>query len=179
MNFHPSISSYLQGLSSVIPPVTIQSCTYDVHRIRASRRHQHCQRWTNNSGNSQQSPQTEPKTDGEIPSLVLQSGYRHQCPVPDILAAKSPPLMTFHDHRSQNGHQRPTNSIQEIWFTGRILGTPRSTVPTWSSVLEEQINLSDAVAGTISFCSGFKVYALNAQLAKLFVRSRGFRLDET
>ena len=53
-----------------------------------------------------------------------------------------------------------------------------STAPTWNNILEGQVNLRDAVAGTISFHSGAKVYALNAQLATLFVRPRGWHLDE-
>jgi malate synthase len=53
-----------------------------------------------------------------------------------------------------------------------------STAPTWQNIVEGQVNLRDAVAGTISFRSGTKVYALNPKTATLFVRPRGWHLDE-
>ncbi len=55
-----------------------------------------------------------------------------------------------------------------------------SSAPTWSNGLEGQLNLADANAGTIRFehpTSG-KVYALNDTIATLFVRPRGWHLDE-
>jgi malate synthase len=53
-----------------------------------------------------------------------------------------------------------------------------STSPTWTNVVEGQLNLRDAVDGSISFASGTKVYQLNAKTATLFVRPRGWHLDE-
>jgi malate synthase len=53
-----------------------------------------------------------------------------------------------------------------------------STAPTWKNIVEGQVNLRDAVAGTISFVAGPKVYALNTKQATLFVRPRGWHLDE-
>ena len=54
-----------------------------------------------------------------------------------------------------------------------------STAPTWTNVVEGQLNLRDAVAGTITFASGAKMYALNkGKVATLFVRPRGWHLDE-
>jgi malate synthase len=54
-----------------------------------------------------------------------------------------------------------------------------STAPTWANVVEGQRNLRDAVAGTITFASGTKMYALNkGKVATLFVRPRGWHLDE-
>jgi malate synthase len=53
-----------------------------------------------------------------------------------------------------------------------------STSPTWNNVIEGQLNLRDAVQGTISFEGSGKVYKLNEQTATLFVRPRGWHLDE-
>jgi malate synthase len=55
-----------------------------------------------------------------------------------------------------------------------------STTPTWDNVIEGQINLRDAVRRTITFtdpASG-KKYQLNQQPAVLFVRPRGWHLEE-
>ena len=54
-----------------------------------------------------------------------------------------------------------------------------SNSPTWMNNLEGQANLRDAVEGTISFLSPEgKRYQLNAQVATLLVRPRGWHLDE-
>ena len=55
-----------------------------------------------------------------------------------------------------------------------------STSPTWTNVVEGQLNLRDAVQGTISFTNptNGKVYALNPKIATLFVRPRGWHLNE-
>ncbi len=54
-----------------------------------------------------------------------------------------------------------------------------SNSPTWSNNLEGQVNLRDAVAGTISFASPEgKRYQLNSQVATLLVRPRGWHLNE-
>jgi malate synthase len=55
-----------------------------------------------------------------------------------------------------------------------------STTPTWENVLEGQINLQDAVRRTIAFedkATG-KSYKLIEKPAVLFVRARGWHLDE-
>ena len=57
-----------------------------------------------------------------------------------------------------------------------------SSSPTWSNIIEGQRNLRDAVRGTIKYTNpaNGKVYALrkDAPIAKLFVRPRGWHLDE-
>ena len=54
-----------------------------------------------------------------------------------------------------------------------------SNSPTWINNLEGQANLRDAVDGTISFMSPEgKSYQLNARVATLVVRPRGWHLDE-
>ena len=55
-----------------------------------------------------------------------------------------------------------------------------STSPTWKNVMEGQWNLRDAVAGTISYTNpqNGKHYKLNEQTAVLFVRPRGWHLEE-
>ncbi len=55
-----------------------------------------------------------------------------------------------------------------------------ANTPTWSNLIEGQINLTDAIARRITFtdpASG-KQYKLNEKTAVLFVRPRGWHLDE-
>ncbi|KAK1407186.1 hypothetical protein QVD17_38799 [Tagetes erecta] len=53
--------------------------------------------------------------------------------------------------------------------------------PTWENLMRGQVNLKDAVNGTIRFedKARNKVYKLNDQTAKLFVRPRGWHLPES
>ena len=54
-----------------------------------------------------------------------------------------------------------------------------SNTPTWENTLQGQINLRDAVDGTITFTSpDGKEYALGETLATLLVRPRGWHLLE-
>uniref|UniRef100_A0A6U6C356 Malate synthase n=1 Tax=Odontella aurita TaxID=265563 RepID=A0A6U6C356_9STRA len=55
-----------------------------------------------------------------------------------------------------------------------------SSAPTWSNLTEGQRNLRDAVRGTITFTNPKtgKVYAPRKKTAVLFVRPRGWHLDE-
>ncbi len=54
-----------------------------------------------------------------------------------------------------------------------------SHAPTWNATLAGQVNLRDAVAGTIKFTSTTgKTYRLNDQRAVLIVRPRGWHLTE-
>src|SRR5262249_55185209 len=54
-----------------------------------------------------------------------------------------------------------------------------SNAPTWSNTIQGQLNLRDAVAGSITFASPEgKRYALNPQTAVLLVRPRGWHLVE-
>ncbi|KAI3463636.1 hypothetical protein Pfo_020299 [Paulownia fortunei] len=52
--------------------------------------------------------------------------------------------------------------------------------PSWENLMRGQVNLRDAVNGTISFHDKTRdrVYKLNEQIAKLFVRPRGWHLPE-
>ena len=51
--------------------------------------------------------------------------------------------------------------------------------PTWANTMNGQINLRDAVSRTITFTrSDGRRYALNEQTATLFVRPRGWHLEE-
>ncbi|WP_255518154.1 malate synthase A [Fulvivirga sp. M361] len=55
-----------------------------------------------------------------------------------------------------------------------------SNTPNWENTIQGQINLSDAIAGTIAYthpASG-KEYTLNPETAVLFVRPRGWHLEE-
>ncbi|MCC6409653.1 MAG: malate synthase A [Planctomycetes bacterium] len=53
-----------------------------------------------------------------------------------------------------------------------------SNAPTWKNQIEGQLNLKDAVRRTISFETPQKTYRLNEKTAVLFVRPRGWHLDE-
>jgi malate synthase len=54
-----------------------------------------------------------------------------------------------------------------------------SSTPTWDNLIQGQINMRDAVRGTISFVSPEgKSYRLNAKTATLLVRPRGWHLPE-
>ena len=54
-----------------------------------------------------------------------------------------------------------------------------SNTPTWKNTIQGQINLRDAIRGTIDFTSKEgKEYALNDELATLIVRARGWHLRE-
>ncbi|XP_072958642.1 malate synthase, glyoxysomal [Typha angustifolia] len=52
--------------------------------------------------------------------------------------------------------------------------------PSWENLMKGQVNLRDAVNGTISFHDQARnrVYKLNDKIAKLFVRPRGWHLPE-
>ncbi len=54
-----------------------------------------------------------------------------------------------------------------------------SHAPTWDATIEGQINLRDAIEGTITFSSPEgKAYKLNDKVATLLVRPRGWHLNE-
>ncbi len=53
-----------------------------------------------------------------------------------------------------------------------------ATAPTWNNVITGQINLRDAVDGTISLDAGGRRYRLNEKTALLMVRPRGWHLPE-
>jgi malate synthase len=54
-----------------------------------------------------------------------------------------------------------------------------SNTPTWSNQMEGQLNIRDAVRGTLSFTNeAGKRYALNEKVATLLLRPRGWHLDE-
>ncbi len=55
-----------------------------------------------------------------------------------------------------------------------------ANTPTWTNLIEGQINLRDAVAGTIAYkdAASGKQYRLNPQTAALIVRPRGWHMHE-
>src|SRR5258705_389518 len=50
--------------------------------------------------------------------------------------------------------------------------------PTWANMIEGQVNLRDAVRGSISFVQERKTYRLKNKVAVLIPRPRGWHLDE-
>lgn len=54
-----------------------------------------------------------------------------------------------------------------------------SSSPTWANMLDGQVNLRDAIAGSIEFsAANGRQYRLNDETAVLMVRPRGWHLDE-
>ena len=53
-----------------------------------------------------------------------------------------------------------------------------ANAPTWENCIEGQRNLTDALDRVISLDTGAKQYALNDEVAVLFVRPRGWHLEE-
>ncbi len=53
-----------------------------------------------------------------------------------------------------------------------------SNSPTWHNVIQGQINLTEAIEGTLAFEDNGKSYALNDETATLLVRPRGWHLPE-
>lgn len=53
-----------------------------------------------------------------------------------------------------------------------------SNTPNWKNQIQGQINLRDAIRRKIDFETSGKKYALNAKIATLLVRPRGWHLDE-
>ncbi len=53
-----------------------------------------------------------------------------------------------------------------------------ASAPTWDVMVQGQINLRDAAAGTISLEDKGKTYTLNEKTATLIARPRGWHLDE-
>ncbi len=53
-----------------------------------------------------------------------------------------------------------------------------ATAPTFANIIEGQVNLRDAVNGTIAFEDKGKAYRLNAETAVLICRPRGWHLPE-
>jgi malate synthase len=62
--------------------------------------------------------------------------------------------------------------------TGFMTDFEDSNSPTWSNMIGGQVNLTDAIEGTISLEQGDKTYELNDEVATLLVRPRGWHLAE-
>jgi malate synthase len=62
--------------------------------------------------------------------------------------------------------------------TGFMADFEDSNSPTWSNMLQGQVNLTDAIEGTISLEQGDKQYELNEETATLLVRPRGWHLTD-
>jgi malate synthase len=62
--------------------------------------------------------------------------------------------------------------------TGFMTDFEDSNSPTWSNMLQGQVNLTEAIERTISLEQGDKTYSLNDEVATLLVRPRGWHLTE-
>lgn len=66
------------------------------------------------------------------------------------------------------------NSGAKVWMAD----FEDATSPTWSNLIEGQVNLKKAIAGTLRLVSDTKVYELGSDLATIVVRPRGWHLPE-
>jgi malate synthase len=62
--------------------------------------------------------------------------------------------------------------------TGFMADFEDSNSPTWSNMIEGQVNLTDAIEGTITFEQDDKRYELGEETATLLVRPRGWHLED-
>jgi malate synthase len=62
--------------------------------------------------------------------------------------------------------------------TGFMADFEDSNSPTWSNMMQGQVNLTDAIEGTISLEQGDKRYELGDETATLLVRPRGWHLTD-
>ena len=62
--------------------------------------------------------------------------------------------------------------------TGFMADFEDSNSPTWPNMMQGQVNLTDAIEGTISLEQGDKSYSLNDDVATLLVRPRGWHLTD-
>ncbi len=62
--------------------------------------------------------------------------------------------------------------------TGFMADFEDSNSPTWNNMIGGQVNLVDAVRGTIEHEENGKAYTLNSEVATLLVRPRGWHLEE-
>jgi malate synthase len=62
--------------------------------------------------------------------------------------------------------------------TGFMADFEDSNSPVWRNVIGGQLNLTDAIEGTISLEQGGKTYSLNEETATLLVRPRGWHLTD-
>jgi malate synthase len=62
--------------------------------------------------------------------------------------------------------------------TGFMTDFEDSNSPTWGNMIRGQLNLTDAIEGTISLEQGDKTYSLNEETATLLVRPRGWHLHD-
>jgi malate synthase len=62
--------------------------------------------------------------------------------------------------------------------TGFMTDFEDSNSPTWTNMMQGQVNLTDAIEGTISLEQGDKTYSLNEDVATLLVRPRGWHLTD-
>ncbi len=102
---------------------------------------------------------------------VRESGWRVAPPPPDLL-----------DRRVEiTGPTDRKMVINALNSGARVFMADfeDANTPTWSNLVEGQVNLTDAIDRTISFANpDGRVYRLDEQTATLVVRPRGWHLDE-
>ncbi len=114
---------------------------------------------------------------GELPDFLaetasVRAGDWHVAPVPEDLRDRRVEITGPTDRKMVIN---ALNSGARVFMAD----FEDSTAPTWSNCLEGQWNLRDACRGDISFLSPEgKQYKLSASPAVLFVRPRGFHMEE-
>lgn len=111
------------------------------------------------------------ETDEEIPVLKEDTRDWQCAPIPNDLTDRRVEITGPVDRKMVlNG----LNSGAKVYMAD----FEDSTSPTWTNLIQGQVNLRDAVAGTIALQTAKKKYSLNETTATLFVRPRGWHLDE-
>lgn len=122
---------------------------------------------------------------GELPDFLPETAYIRN----DHIWQGAPPAPGLEDRRVEitgpTDRKMVINALNANVYT-YMSDFEDSTSPTWTNMVEGQVNLYDAVRRNISLKSGGKEYKLNTDRSKmskkelptLIVRPRGWHLDE-
>jgi malate synthase len=113
---------------------------------------------------------------GELPDFLpetvgVRSGDWHVAPIPDEIADRRVEITGPVDRKMVIN---ALNSGAKVFMAD----FEDANSPTWANCIEGQRNLTDALDRTIALDTGAKQYRLDDDVAVLFVRPRGWHLDE-
>jgi malate synthase len=114
--------------------------------------------------------------DGELPDFVsdtepIRAGDWQIAPFPDEIADRRVEITGPVDRKMVIN---ALNSGAKVFMAD----FEDASSPTWENCIQGQRNLTEALDRTISLDTGEKRYALNDEVAVLFVRPRGWHLEE-
>jgi malate synthase len=115
-------------------------------------------------------------SDGELPDFLpdtadVRSGDWRIAPFPDEIADRRVEITGPVDRKMVIN---ALNSGAKVYMAD----FEDANSPTWENCIEGQRNLTDALERTIALDTGEKQYALRDEVAVLFVRPRGWHLEE-